>query len=56
MHQSGPRILLSVTNMHSVNQVCHGLGRCVKDGVVLRQTWVKVNGQYYWDILLSQQM
>jgi len=32
MHQTGPRILLSVTNMLYVNQVCHGVGRCVKDG------------------------
>jgi len=32
MHQTGPRILLSVTNMLYVNQVCHGVSRCVKDG------------------------
>ena len=32
MHQTGPRILLSVTHMLCVNQVCHGVGRCVKDG------------------------
>jgi len=32
MHQTGHRILLSVTNMLYVNQVCHGVGRCVKDG------------------------
>jgi len=31
MHQTGPRILLSVTHMLYVNQVCHGVGRCVKD-------------------------
>ena len=32
MHQTGPRILLSVThNMLYVNQVCHDVGRCVKD-------------------------
>ena len=30
MHQTGPRILLSVTHMLYVNQVCHGAGRCVK--------------------------
>jgi len=30
MHQTGPRILLSVTHMLCVNQVCHGVGRCVK--------------------------
>ena len=32
MHQTGPRILLSVTRMLYVYQVCHGVGRCVKDG------------------------
>ena len=32
MHQTGARILLSVTHMLYVNQVCHGVGRCVKDG------------------------
>jgi len=32
MHQTGPRILLSVTHMLYVNQVCYGVGRCVKDG------------------------
>jgi len=30
MHQTGPRILLSVTRMLYVKQVCHGVGRCVK--------------------------
>jgi len=29
MHQTGPMILLSVTRMLYVNQVCHGVGRCV---------------------------
>ena len=32
MHQTGPRILLPVTHMIYINQVCHGVGRCVKDG------------------------
>jgi len=32
MHQTGPRILLSVTHMPYVNQVCHAVSRCVKDG------------------------
>ena len=32
MHQTGPRILLSVSHMLYVNQICHGVGRCVKDG------------------------
>ena len=32
MHQTGPRILLSVTHMLYVNQVRHGVGRYVKHG------------------------
>ena len=32
MHQTGRRILLSVTHMLYVNRICHGVGRCVKDG------------------------
>jgi len=32
MHQTRPRILLSVTHMFYVIQVCHSVGRCVKDG------------------------
>jgi len=32
MQQTGPRILPSVTHMLYVNQVCHCVGRCVKDG------------------------
>ena len=32
MHLTWPRILLSVTHMLYINQVCHGVGRCVKDG------------------------
>jgi len=34
MHQTGPRILLSVNHIlyMYVNQVCHGVDRCVKDG------------------------
>jgi len=31
MHQTGPRILLCVTHMLCVSQVCHGVDRCVKD-------------------------
>ena len=30
MHQTGPRILLSVTYVLYVNQVCHDVSRCVK--------------------------
>jgi len=32
INQTGPRILLSVIHMLYVNRVCHGVGRCVKDG------------------------
>ena len=32
IHHTGPRILLSVTHMLCVSQVCHGVGRRVKDG------------------------
>ena len=32
MHPTAPKILLSVTHMLYVNQVCHAVGRCVKDG------------------------
>jgi len=32
MHQSGLRMLLSVTHTLYVYQVCHGVGRYVKDG------------------------
>jgi len=32
MHQTGPRMLLPVTHMLYVNQVCHSVGSCVKDG------------------------
>jgi len=31
MHQTGPKILLSVTHMLYVNQHCHGVRRCIKD-------------------------
>jgi len=32
MHQTGPGIVLSVTHMLYVNQDCHAVGHCVKDG------------------------
>ena len=39
------------------HQVCHDVGRCVKSGSCSLSTlkW-KVNEQYWWDILLSQEM
>ena len=44
---------------HSYNytyQICHGVGCCVKHGVVLFKPGMKINEKCYWDILLSQQM
>jgi len=32
MHHTGHRILLCVTHMVCVNQICRGVGCCVKDG------------------------
>jgi len=32
MLQTGPKILMSGIHMLYVNQVCHGVGHCVKDG------------------------
>jgi len=46
MYQTGPRILLSVTHMLYVNQVCHGVGRCVKDGSCSSSSLSESNGQY----------
>jgi len=46
MHQTGPRLLLSITHMLYVNQICHGVSRCVNDGSCSLSTWVKVNRQY----------
>jgi len=42
-------ILLSVTHMLCVSQVCHGVSRCVKMGVVLRQAWSKSQ----WTVLMG---
>jgi len=57
MHQTGPRILLTVTHMLYLNQVCHGVGRCVKDGScssssLNKSQWTVLMGFF----LLSQQM
>jgi len=46
MYQTRPRILLSVTHMLYVNQVCHGVGRCVKDGRCSSSSLSESNGQY----------
>jgi len=48
-------ILPSVTYTLDIFQVCLGVSRCVKMGV-LPKPEVKVNGQYCWDILLPQQI
>jgi len=45
-------ILQHVTLMPFIYQVCHSIGPCVKMVVVFIKYGVKVNGQYYWDILL----
>ena len=42
-------ILLSVTHMLCVSQVCHGVTRCVKMAVVLRQAWSKSQ----WTVLMG---
>jgi len=40
-----------------IYQVCRDVDRCVKSGsCTLSNLKWKVNGQYWWDILLSQQM
>jgi len=54
MHQTEPRILLSVTHMLYVNQVCHGVGRYVKD-----ESCSSSLGESQWTVLmglLSQHM
>jgi len=42
-----------LTSTLDIYQVCHSVERCVKNGSCSE---VKVNGQYCWHILLSQQM
>ena len=42
--------------MFDIYQVRHGVGRCVKQWNALLKPGVKVNEQYHWDILLSQQI
>jgi len=46
--QTGPRILLSVTHMLYVNQICHGRCRslCKRWELFFVKPGVKVNGQY----------
>jgi len=39
-------ILLSVTHTLYVYQVCHGVGRCVKDELFFAKPGVKVNAMY----------
>jgi len=59
MHQTKPRrkcsMLPSVTT-HIVFQVRHDVGRCVRSGSCsLTSLKWNVNGQYWWDVLQSQQ-
>jgi len=49
MHQTGPRILLSVTHMLCVNQICHGVGRCVKD----RSCSSSILSESQWTVLMG---
>ena len=56
MHQTGPRILLSVTHMLYVNQVCYDVGRCVKDESCSSSSLSESQWTVLRDILLSQQM
>ena len=56
MHQTGRRILLCVTHMLYVNQVCHGVGCCVKDGSCSSSSLRESQWTVLMDILLSQQM
>jgi len=61
MHQTKPKkgVQCVTVRYHAliVYQVCHDVGRCVHSGScslsILK--W-KVDGQYWWDILLSQEM
>jgi len=49
MHQTGPRILLSVTHMLYVNQVCHSVGRCALFFVKTKwQSMNSINGISYY--------
>ena len=47
-----PKSELDEINSGYVDQVSH----CVKKELFFTKPGVKVNGQYYWDILLTQQM
>ena len=42
-------MLLCVTHMLCVSQVCHGVSRCEKMGIVLRQAW----GKSKWIVLMG---
>jgi len=56
MHQTGPRILLSVTHMLYVNRVCHGVGHCVKDGSCSSSSLSESQWTELMGYLTSQQM
>ena len=49
MYQTGPTILLSVTHMLYVNQVCHAVDRCVKDGSCSSSSLSEIQ----WTILMG---
>ena len=50
MHQTGAMILLYVTHMLYVNQVCHGVGRCVEDGSYCSSLSL---GESQWTVLVE---
>ena len=49
VHQTGPRILLSVTHMLYVNQVCYDVDRCVKDGSCSSSSRIETQ----WTVLMA---
>ena len=51
MHQTGPRILLSISHMLYVNLVCHGVGHCVKDGSCSSSSLSESQGHYIFILL-----
>jgi len=58
VHQTDLARELSILLVVTHTLVCHGVGRCVKKSCSSSSldSWVKVDGQYYWAILPSQQM
>jgi len=53
MHETGPRILLSVTHMLYVNQDRYGVGRCVKDGSCSSSSLKNCLSESQWKVLMG---